>query len=219
MSGARWRSIALCWSSALILQIVALPAFAQDEPRVRVGAGLSKDLLVGKASDFLDGGDGRFLLGDFRLGAGNLLSVRVDGSWSSLVDDEDEFAGSRAENDVLILAVGPQLTATLGRFRPYAAALAGFTTVVWHTEVDTFEGEIEDDGSESGMAWGGHAGLGFTLDRGDHPVVVQLEARLLDAGEFAFARAPDVIRPEAPVGLLRQDFAAFSLRLAFTLGF
>lgn len=201
-----------------LLAAGARPLAAQEPPRVRVGAGLSADLLVGDASDFLDSGIGRFLMGDFRLGTRELFSVRLDASWNSLEDDENPSTGITADNDVFVFAIGPQVTGTLGRFRPYAAVLAAFTTVAWRTESPTVDGGVaEQDGSETGMAGGGHAGLGITLDEGDHPVVLQIEGRILDAGEFDFARST------SPSGswpyFIHEDFAVLSLRIAVTLGF
>jgi hypothetical protein len=215
----RLRSLTLLGAAALALfSARAHPVLAQDNvPRVRLGAGLGADLLVGDASDFLDSGISRFLMADFRLDSRDVFHIRLDASLAPLVDDEDELTGARAENDLLAFLAGPQFTGTLGRVRPYAGALAGLTAVIWTTDVPTAVDET-DEGASSSFAWGGHVGLGFTLDRGDHPVVLQLEGRLVDSGSLRFARAPG-IDPRDPVGFIRDDIAVISLRLAITLGF
>jgi len=202
----------------LVSWLAAAPARAQDPPRVRLGAGLGADLLVGEASDFLDGGTSRFLLADLRLGPRERWHLRLDAMWGTLEEDEDERTGARAENDLLGVMAGPQITGVLGRLRPYAAALVGVTGVVWNTEVPATGDEVRND-FEGGFSWGGHAGLGVTLDQGDHPVVVQVETRLIASGARDFARAPDPADPSRPVGTVRSDFAAISLRIAVTLGF
>jgi hypothetical protein len=215
----RLRSLTLLGAATLALFFArALPVLAQDNlPRVRLGAGLGADLLVGDASDFLDSGISRFLMADFRLGSRDVFHIRLDASIAPLADDEDQITGSRAENTLFAFQTGPQFTGTLGRLRPYAAALAGVTAVLWTTEVPTAVDET-DEGASSSLAWGAHVGLGFTLDRDDHPVVLQLEGRLVDSGNLDFARAPG-IDPRDPVGLIRDDIAVLSLRLAITLGF
>jgi hypothetical protein len=188
---------------------------AQDPPRVRFGAGLTGDLLVGDASDFLDGGGGRFLMADFRLDERDRFQLRLDGTWTGLDHDTDEVTGATAENDLFMLMAGPQLTGRIGRFRPYGAGLAGLVTIAWRT--DPGIGDRESD-VEGGLAWGAHAGLGIVLDEGDHPVMLQAEARLIQAGEYAFGRAPAVVG-QGPVGLVRSDFGVLSLRVGVTLGF
>jgi hypothetical protein len=198
--------------------VAFLPAQAQSSPRVRVGAGLGVDLLVGEASDFLDGGTSRFLMADFRLGQRERWHLRLDAMWGELEKDEDERTGARAENDLVGIMAGPQVTAVVGRLRPYAAALLGVTGVVWSTEVPAANDDVEND-FEGGLSWGGHAGLGVTLDEGDHPVVLQVESRIIGSGARDFARAPDPANPSQPVGTIRRDFAALSIRIAVTLGF
>jgi len=201
--------------AAAAISVFASGAQAQDPPRFRLGAGLTGDLLVGDASDFLDGGSGRFLMADVRIDERDRFHIRMDGTWTGLDDDEDGSTGSRAENDLFMLMAGPQLTGRVGRFRPYGAALAGLVTVSWHTEPDIAG---KDSDVEGGLAWGAHAGLGIVLDEGAHPVVMQAEARVVQAGAYAFGRAPAVVG-NAPVGLVRSDFGVLSLRIGVTLGF
>lgn len=64
----------------------------------------------------------------------------------------------------------------------------------------------------------GHAGVGFQLESSDHPVLIQFETPLVDATEFAFARAPALADPGSFIGLIRSDFTAISLGLSMTLG-
>lgn len=201
--------------AAVGISVFAAGARAQEPPRFRLGAGLTGDLLVGDASDFLDGGSGRFLMADVRIDERDRFHIRMDGTWTGLDDDEDGLTGSRAENDLFMLLAGPQLTGRIGRFRPYGAALAGLVTVTWHTEPDIAG---KDSDVEGGLAWGAHAGLGVVLDEGAHPVVLQAEARVIQAGEYAFGRAPAVVG-SGPVGLVRSDFGILSLRIGVTLGF
>ena len=200
----------------------ALPVSAQTPPRARVGAGLGVDLMLGDASDFLDRGTSRFLMADFRMDAADRLHIRLDASWSSLHDDEDELSGARAENDLVEVLTGPQITGRLGRFRPYAAVLGGLAVVHWRTEqpdaVTNVE-EVRNDGGRGSFAYGGHAGIGLLLDEGNRPVTIQVEARLQDAGSFDFARAPDPSDTRIPTGLIRHDIGVFSVRIAVTLGF
>ncbi len=200
----------------VVFVLLPQPAAAQVPPRIRFGAGVSADLLVGDASDFLDSGTGRFLMADVRLDARDRVQLRVDAGTVGLEDDEDERTGARAENTVFTLLAGPQVKGRVGRFHPYGAGLLGLSLVGWQTERPN--GDDTTD-AEASLAWGAHAGIGYLLDDGSVPVAIQLEARLIDAGEFAFARAPDPTNPDLPVGLVRSDFAAFSLRVAVTLGF
>jgi opacity protein-like surface antigen len=204
---------------ALLLIAAATSAAAQAPARVHVGAGLGIDLLVGDASDFLDGGGSRYLQADFRVTASDRLHVRVDGASTGLEDDEDEGTGIVAKNDVVVLVAGPQVSLPLGRFRPYAGLVGGLAAVAWETEGSFGGGDVDDDGVEATFAWGGHAGLGFTVSEGDHPVAFRVEARLLDAGSADFARAPDFDDPGQPAGLIREDFALLGVRLGVTLGF
>jgi hypothetical protein len=197
---------------------VAAAAAGQELPRAHVGAGLGLDLLVGDASDFLDGGGSRFLMADFRMDARDFFHIRIDGALTTLEDDEDQFTGARAENDVLALLVGPQLSRPFGRWRPYAAVLAGTVAVHWRTESGSGFDDDEDD-IEGAFALGAHAGLAFTLDEGDHPIALRLEARLIDGGTVPFARAPDPATPQSPTGLTHQDIAMLGVRVAVTLGF
>jgi len=205
-------------ASATFLLLAGATEAVNAQSRVYIGAGVGADLLVGDASDFLDGGGSRFLMADFRMDRDDRIHIRLDGSRSALEDDEDGLTGATAENDLFMLLGGPQLSREVGRFRPYAAGLVGVAGVRWQTDAN-MGGDDEDDGSDSAFAWGAHAGLGFTLDRGSHPVALRVEARLVDVGTLPFARAPAPGNTQQPVGILRQDIAVFSLRAAVTLGF
>ena len=205
-------------ASATLVVLVCATERVHAQSRVYLGAGVGADLLVGDASDFLDGGGSRYLMADFRVDGDDRIHIRLDGSRSALEDDEDALTGATAENDLFMLLGGPQLSREIGRFRPYVAGLVGRAGVRWQTDANT-GGDDEDDGSGSAFAWGAHAGVGFTLDRGSHPVALRVEARLVDTGTLPFARAPAPGNTQQPVGILRQDIAVFSLRAAVTLGF
>jgi hypothetical protein len=206
----------MCVLSLLVLVSAPCDAAAQAPPSVRFGAGLSGDLLVGDASDFLDGAVGQFLMADIRIDSADRFRIRLDAGLTGLVDDEDQGTGAVAMNDVVTLLAGPQLTGHIGRFDPYVGGLAGMLAILWSTEQP---GADDNSGAEAGLAWGAHAGLGFTLDAGSHPVVLLAEARILDTGTFSFARAPDPVNTGSPTGLIRADFAALSIRVGVTLGF
>ena len=208
------RVIAL--AGALLAAAVQSIASAQEPPRAHVGAGIGRALIVGDASDFLDGGSTRFLFADFRMDARERLHVRVDGSLAPLEDDEDQFTNARAENDLLLLVGGPQVGVALGPVRPYIGAVAGLASVRWSTDRPG-SGE-DEDGTEGTFAWGGHGGIAFRLGAGDHPVLLRIEARILDLGTLPFARAPDPAGP-APTGLIREDIAVLGLRAGISLGF
>jgi hypothetical protein len=217
MAGLARQFVAIVAAATLL---IGAQRVAAQAPRAHVGAGLGATLLVGDASDFLDGGGGRFLFTDLRLDGRGVVSLRIDASASGLEDDEDGLSGARAENDLVVISAGPQVNAFLGeRWRPYVGVVAGVAATVWRTEVPTSVGDdIEDDGGEAAFAWGAHAGLGFILDQGDHPVGIRVEARLLDAGALPFARAP-ALSGGAPTEVITEDVGLLELRIAITLGF
>lgn len=203
-------------AGALLAAAVQSIASAQEPPRAHVGAGIGRALIVGDASDFLDGGSTRFLFADFRMDARERLHVRVDGSMAPLEDDEDPFTNARAENDLLLLVAGPQVGVALGTVRPYVGVVAGLGSVRWSTDRPG-SGE-DEDGMEGTFAWGAHGGVAFRLGAGDHPVALRVEARVLDLGTLPFARAPDPTTP-SPTGLIRQDIAVLGLRAGVSIGF
>lgn len=215
MRHARMFAMALLLTCAAATSLNAQSAAA---PRVRVGAGIGLDLVVGEQSDFLDGGSSRFLMAAFRFTENDFLHVRLDAAFTALEDDEDEFSGARAQNDMYSLLVGPQISLPLGRLRPFAATLAGVASIHRDLYVPPEFVNLSEQGTSSAFAWGVHTGLSFTVDQGDHPVAFQMEARLLDPGMLDFARRPELGRHESTAPL-RDDVAVLSLRLSVTLGF
>ena len=214
-----WRQgIARAVCSGLLLASVASASAAQAPARVHVGAGLGINLLVGDASDFLDGGGSRYLQADFRITEDERFHVRLDGAFIGL-DDDEGFGDIVAENGVALLTVGPQLTLPLGRWRPYLGLLVGSALVGRSVDGSFGDEEIDYEEADAAFAFGGFAGLGFVLDEGDHPVAIRIEGRVLDAGPAAFARAPAPADTSRPFGTIHEDFAVLGLRIGMTLGF
>lgn len=204
--------------AAAIFCSTAAAAQEPAPPRVRVGAGLGVGLIVGEeGSDFLDGGMSRWLGGTFRLDGSDRLHVHVEGGQLALEPDEDPAGLVHVENSLTFLAVGPQVSITLGRLRPYLTVLGGVAVAAWEIEED---GAIDDErsGSESSLGWGGRAGLAFDVDRGDHPVSFLAEAWLLDPGALQFARAQTSTTGQRG-GTTHADVAVLSIRVGVTLGF
>lgn len=203
-------------AGAVCAMVLFVPAstLAQNAPRLRAGAGVAATLLVGDASDFLDGSLGLFLTADIRVDRRDIVGLHIDASWGGLEDAADPLAGTRATNDLLIVVGGPEIRGSVGRLRPYAAALAGAATVFWKTTGPS----ADDEGSGAAFAWGGHAGLGFVLDAGRHPVTLSADARVLDAGTLPFGRTHESAGGE-PLGLSREDVALLSLRIGLSVGF
>jgi Outer membrane protein beta-barrel domain len=214
-----WRQVvARATCVVLLLLSLASASAAQTPARVHVGAGLGLSLLVGDASDFLDGGGSRYLQADFRITEDERFHVRIDGAFIGL-DDDEGFGDIVAENGVALLTVGPQLTLPLGRWRPYGGLLVG-SALVGRSVEGSFGGEeIDYEEGDAAFAFGGFAGLGFVLDEGARPVAIRIEGRVLDVGPAAFARAPDPADTSRPFGTIHEDFAVLGLRIGMTLGF
>jgi hypothetical protein len=208
-----WRGVA-GWAALVAWLGLPLRATAQESPRVRLGAGVVANLLVGEARDFLDGGIGGILTATYRLDRGDHVRLRVDAGLASLADDSGGRTGARAENSLVSLLGGVQLTGRLGPVRPYASPLLGLLAVSWRIEpADPVVGGSDFDG---GFAWGGLAGLGIAAGGGDHPVVLAVEGRLMHTDHHAFASVSPTGGPGP--GLLRTDFGVLSVRLLVTIG-
>jgi len=214
----RLRQIRTCLYPMLLLA-AAGRAQAQEGPRNRVGGAVSANLLVGDASDFLDGALNPALFAERTLDARQRFAFRIDASLGGLADDEDTLTGARGENALLIIVAGPQVEGRIGgMLRPYAGPLAGITTVSWKTVEGAGGANAEETGSSTAFAWGGHAGLGVLLARGAHPLTLRLDGRILDTGTLQFARAPDPAT-SLPTGVIRENIAVLTLQLGLAIGF
>jgi opacity protein-like surface antigen len=195
----------------------AVPLSAQGRTQgLHLGGGWVGGLLVGDASDFLDGGSGPWISLEWRGERRASLGATVTAEWVRLADDTDELTGARARNSLLSVSAGPTLGVWLGPARPWVGGFAGVTLSRWSTEWSGQRGR----GSASAFAWGAGAGLQVRLTAGNHPVSIGGEARLTDTGTLSFARAPAFDPPPAPTGLISRDVALLSLRVgvSVTLG-
>lgn len=193
----------------------AVPLFAQGGAQgLHAGGGWVGDLLVGDASDFLDGGYGPWISLEWRGERRASLGAAVTAEWVRLADDTDEPTGARARNSLLSVSVGPTLGVWLGPVRPWVGGFAGVTLSRWSTEWSGQKGR----GSDSAFAWGAGVGLQVRLTEGNHPASIGGEARLTDAGTLSFARAPAFDPPPAPTGLISRDVALLSLRVGVSVG-
>jgi opacity protein-like surface antigen len=202
-------------AAALCLLAPSAPLSAQAAaPGLHVGGGWVADLLVGDASDFLDGGSGPWVSLEWR-GAGRAsIGAAVTSEWARLADDTDESTGARARNSLLSVSAGPTLGVWLGPVRPWLGGFAGVTLSRWSTQWSGQRGR----GSDAAFAWGAGGGLQVRLTSGAHPLSMGAEARLTDTGRLDFARAPAFDPPPAPTGLITRDVVLLSLRLGISVG-
>jgi hypothetical protein len=200
----------ICLITGALGLLLPRESVGQELPRFRIGGGGAADLLVGNASDFLDGGLGGFLGVEYRLDAGDHLRLYVDGGWSALKDDRDPILATTAENAVFTILGGPRLVGHFGPLRPFVAPSLGILGVRWRFEPGRIGGD--DAGTETGLAWGAHAGLAVSIGS-DYPLELGLEGRLLQAGEYGFARAPAPSGGDS-AGFVRTDFGVISVRLS-----
>jgi hypothetical protein len=203
----------LCLLTGALALLLPSESTGQEPPRFRIGGGAAADLLVGNASDFLDGGVGGFVGVEYRLDAGDHLRLYVDGGWRALKDDRDRILATSAENSVFTILGGPRLVGHLGPLRPFVAPSLGILGVRWRFEPGRAGGD--DAGTETGFAWGALAGLAVSIGSG-HPIEIGLDGRLLNAGEYDFARVPAPTGGSS-AGFLRTDFGMISVRLSATI--
>jgi hypothetical protein len=192
----------------------SLPAAGQELNELHVAGGWTAGLLVGNASDFLDGGAGPWLSLEWIGARQPSLGVAVGVERLRLDDDTDQGTGARARNALIFASVGPTVGVWLGPMRPWVGAFAGIMSGHWTTE---WRGR-ENDGRNAAFAWGAGAGLRARLKGGDHPISIGGEVRATKTGTLSFARAPVFGRLLRPTGLVAWDLVLLSLRLGVSVG-
>jgi hypothetical protein len=172
-------------------------------PRWEVGAAVIGSLLVGDASDFLDGGLG--ILGAVGRAASGPLWIRADVSYLGL--DADASPSERADNAILSLGVGPELGVGWPGLRFYLRGSAGLMA--------NFQSRsrlsLPEETTWAGMLGGG-LGIRIRLSSGSHPVALDLGGDVFKTGELAFARSSE------SGGVSNQELGIITLRAGLTVG-
>ena len=156
--------------------LAAAPAVDAQTVDWSLGASASAGLFVGDGSDFLDAGLGLDVVAVRRVASH--VQVRAEGMLVFL--DEQSGPGETAGNRLVVLGLGPELTASLGVVAPYAR---GFLGVAANSQIRS--GSSLDEVTTWASALGGGVGLRISLGA---PLSLDLGGDLVRLGELDFAR-------------------------------
>jgi hypothetical protein len=162
------------------------PPALQDETRTAdplwLGLELQAGLLVGDASDFLDGGFG--LQGSVRWYAPRRwIAARTAIGFLALSQKRDEVSGITTDNTLVHVLVGPELILPLGPVEPHAFGVVGLAVNL----LDTDGPGGGADETDAAFAYGAGGGLRVIVRAGRHPLAVQANAAIVNAGELDFS--------------------------------
>lgn len=189
----------------------AAPTSTQDARRISehlwLGLELQTGLLVGDASDFLDSGFG--LQGSVRWYAQRWIAARATIGFLALSEGRDELSGVTTDNTILNLLVGPELILHIGPVEPHLFGAVGLAINFLNAEGPA--GSIDE--TDTAFAYGGGGGLRVVVHSGRHPLALQANAAIVDAGELDFATL-SVGGPSAR----DQDMVSLLLSIGLSLG-
>ncbi len=183
-----------------------------ETPRFHAGATL---LGAVPRNDFGDAIDHAFGLGvnaRYALDSAGHFGVRIDGAWllhgweNRDVDLRSPLGGTQVvelmtTNSMAFAGIGPEFSATVGRFRPYVGASAGMA--LFHTSVS---GERKDKDVQYKLdvqhhnvvfSYAGHAGVTVPLTANPRGISLDLGARYQHSDKADFLRKGDVTVEEA----------------------
>lgn len=203
MIGMTMRTSAV-WGILLIIGLVhPIHAKAQvTDPIWEVGLAATGNLLVGAASDFLDGGFGLLGFGGRRVGEsvwfrGDVLYFRLD---------SDEAASESADNAILSFGFGPELVLGGSSVRGYVRGVIGLVANLQSRSNSSLGAES----SWAGM-FGGGVGVRFRLGSSARAPALDLGGDVLRTGNL------DFVRTELLQGVVRENVAILSLRAGLTV--
>lgn len=203
-------------SAPAFLAVLLLWPFGEDAraqeapPRLAAGAGAEAQFLFGST---IDGGAGPYLSVSWSPTGVGPLRIDLDASRISLDEGFDPRSGTRAENALWTVVVGPDLVGRLWRLRPHLGVRGGLQVGAWEIESPL----AERSGTTTIAVWGGQAGLEFLITGSSHPVSLFTSLRFLEGGELSFGRTRDA-DSAGPGSVRREEVQALGARVGLRVG-
>lgn len=203
-------------SGGALLAIPLLIPFAgtvraqEEAPHFEVGGGAEAQFLFGST---LDGGAGPYLSVSWPPTDVGPLRIDLGVSRISLDEGLDPRSGTRAENALWTVLVGPDLVGRLWRLRAHLGVRGGLQVGAWEIE----DPLAERSGSTTIAVWGGQAGLELLITRGSHPVALSTALRFLDGGELSFGRTHSS-DSAGPGSVHEEEIASLGVRVGVRVG-
>jgi hypothetical protein len=143
-----------------------------------------------------------------RLDRRGILALRAELGWIDYGEESKRVplsptVGGRVQvdvktmNQILLFAVGPQVSATSGFIRPYTGATVGlthfFTTSGVDGADDTFGFANTTNFGTTKLAWTGHSGVYIPLHYGKTPVLFDIGVRYVGSGRLSYLRPGSIV--------------------------
>jgi hypothetical protein len=192
--------------------LLATGAQAQTAPHFEAGVDLLGALPAGGFGDQIDGALGAGANVRLRLDSKGYVALRMDADWMSHgwdhrnVELRSPFGGVESTelssiNSISFLEAGPELSAALGRARPYLGAMAGIgyflTTAAADREDAGTRFAIQVQKHDLAFAYGGQTGLRIPVRAGSRAVAVDLGVRYQRSREAELLRKGDLTVDES----------------------
>jgi hypothetical protein len=199
-------------AGALAGLVLVSGARAQTAPHFEGGIGLLGAAAGGEFGELVDGAVGFGANARLRLDAQGNVALRADADWMMHgwdrrdVDLRSPFGGVRSaelrsNHSVSFLQLGPEVSARLGRVRPYLSAEAGLAYFLTAADADEKEDAtrfaIQVEHHDLAFAYGAHTGLRIPVGTSKHPVAVDLGLRYQHTNEADFLRKGDLTVDDA----------------------
>lgn len=188
------------------------PAGMQGETRathaIWPGLELQAGLLVGGASDFLDGGFG--LQGSVHWYAPERwIAARAAIGFLALSKGRDERSGITTDNTLLNVLVGPELIFPIGPVEPHVFGVVGLAVNL----LDATGPAGSTGETDAAFAYGAGGGLRVIMHAGRHPLALHGNGAIVRVGQLDFATL-GVAGPSAQ----EEDIVSLILSVGLSIG-